>query len=81
MNTIDTLATFFGWCTVINFTFIILVLLVFSLFHDGIGKIAGSLFGVPKEEAKAAVLHAFMQYRVALVVLNLVPFIALKIMA
>ena len=34
MTSIKTLATFFGWCTVINFGFILVVLTVVGVFHD-----------------------------------------------
>ena len=81
MNSIETLATFFGWCIVINIGSILLAVLIFGVFHEGIGKINAKLFGVTKEEAKATVFRAFQQYRFAVALLNLVPYIALKIMS
>lgn len=81
MNSIQTLATFFGWCTVIDVGFVVLVLLIFSIFHDGAGALVAKMFGVTEEEAKATFLRTFMQFRIAIVVLNFVPYIALKIMS
>ena len=81
MNSIETLATFFLWCTVINILLILLLVLLSSLFHDGIGALTAMIFGVTKEEAKATFLRVFMQYRAAVVVLNAVPYIALEIMS
>jgi hypothetical protein len=81
MNSIDTLATFFGWCTVINIGFVLFVLLVFAVFHEGFGRLTARIFGVTEAEAKATLFRIFMQYRVLIVVLNLVPYIALKIMS
>ena len=80
-NTIETLAMFFGWCTVINFGIILFLLLMFGLFHERIGELKAKWFGVTTEEAKATLFRVVHQYRLLFVVLNLVPYIALKIMA
>ena len=80
MNSIETLATFFGWCTVLNFGILVVVFVFCSLFHEGLGALVGKVFGVSKDEAKATFLRTFMQFRLAFVVLNVVPYIALKIM-
>ena len=81
MNSIQTLATFLGWCTVINIGVILFLLLVLSVFREGIGELSAKMFGITKEEAKATFFRIFMQYRLAFAILNLVPYIALKIMA
>ncbi len=81
MNSIETLATFFGWCAVINIGIIMLFLVFLTVFHEGVGKLSAKMFGVTKEEAKTTFFRIFMQYRLAFVVLNLVPYVALKIMA
>lgn len=81
MNSIQILATFFGWCTVIDVGIVALVLLIFTVFHDGAGALVAKMFGVTKEEAKVTFLRTFMQFRIAIVVLNFVPYVALKIMA
>ncbi len=80
MNSIQTLATFLGWCTVINIGVILLLLLGLSVFREGIGELSAKMFGITKEEAKATFFRFFMQYRLAFAILNLVPYIALKIM-
>ena len=81
MSSIATLATFFGWCTVINIGVILLLLLVFAGFHEDIGRLSAMMFGIAREEAKATLFRTFMQYRMAVGVFSLVPYIALKIMA
>ncbi len=79
MSSIETLATFFGWCTVINIGFL------FGLLVRGIVirrlKIAESVLGLSEEEVKTAYANVFMQYRSAILILNATPYIALKIMA
>jgi hypothetical protein len=77
MNSIETLATFFGWCSVINIGFLLALLLRGIV----IRKLAVKVFGVTTEEVKAAYMNVFMQYRNATLVLSVTPYIALKIMA
>ncbi len=79
MNSIETLATFFGWCTVINIGFL-LALLVRGVVMRKL-KLAESVFGVSDEEVKTAYMNVFMQYRSAILILNVTPYIALKVMA
>ncbi|MDH3529161.1 MAG: hypothetical protein OEQ28_06320 [Acidobacteriota bacterium] len=81
MISIETLATFFGWCTVINLAFIVLAFLFFGAFHEFAGGVQSKIFGTTREEAKASFSHVFLQYRIAFVVFNLAPYIALKIMS
>ena len=80
MISIEVLTTFFGWCTVVNFGFILLAALFFSVFHEGIGKIHARMFGVTREQAKSTLFSAFQHYRISVLVLNLVPYLALKFM-
>lgn len=80
MNSLSTLATFLGWCTVINVGLIIFVAIIVGLFHNGIAYLTGRMFGVDEMQAKITLLRIFMYYRVLFLVLNLVPYIALKIM-
>ena len=49
MNSIETLATFFGWCTVINIGVVLVFLLFFSLFHDIFAKLSAKMFGVDQD--------------------------------
>lgn len=76
MDNLDTLATFFGWCTIINLVFM-LGLLVRGLI---LRNWAASIFSVSPEEIKVAYLNVFMQYRNGTLLLSVTPYIALKIM-
>ena len=77
MASIETLATFFGWCSVINIGFLLGLLLR----GFAVRKLAVKVFGVTTEEVKTAYMSVFMQYRNATLVLSVTPYIALKIMA
>ena len=80
MNSIDTLTTFFGWCTVINIGLICFLKFLLCVFHAGLGRLNAKFFGVTEAEAKAINLRVLMQYRLAFLMLVLIPYIALKIM-
>ena len=77
MTSIETLATFFGWCSLINIGFLLALLLRGLI----IRKLAAKVFGFTIEEVKAAYMTVFMQYRNATLVLSVTPYIALRIMA
>ncbi len=81
MMSIDTLTTFFGWCTIINFGLLLLGWLKWILAKDAVGGLYAWMFGVTIEEFKVTNLHVLIQFKAAILILNLVPYIALKIMA
>ena len=80
MNSIETMTTFFGWCAGINFAFLLLGAAFFGAAHEWAGRINAKIFGVTNEEAKATLFRVFQQYRLAFVALNVVPYVALKMM-
>lgn len=77
MSSIETLTTFFGWCSVINLVFL-LGLLVRGIV---IRKLAAKVFGVSEDEVRTVYMNVFVQYRSATLVLSITPYIALRIMA
>ena len=81
MNSIETLTTFLGWCSVLILGILIFVGVVLSMVHDTIGELAGKMVGITSEQAKVTLFRVVRQYRILVVVFNIVPYIALKIMA
>jgi hypothetical protein len=80
MNT-EFVTALLGWCTVINIGFLVLAILMLSFMNDIVGGITARVFGVSRAEAKAGIYNVVQQYRLAIIFFNLVPYIALKIMA
>ncbi len=60
-------------CTAIKIGIVLLGVSFFGLAHDWAGMITAKVFGVTSEDAKVTFLRVFQQYRLALVVLNIVP--------
>ncbi len=76
MDDMNTLATFFGWCTVINIAFLLSLLVRGLLIREW----AARLFDVTTEEIKIAYTNVFMQYRNGTLLFSATPYLALKIM-
>ena len=80
MNSIKTLATFLGWCTIINFGILLFGVLAWMLVNEYTSQLAASMMGSTPQEVKVAFLNGVMVYRAGIVLFNMVPYIALKIM-
>ena len=50
MNSIDTVTTFLGWCTVLNIGLLLFAGLFWMLVKEGISEFAATMFGVSKDE-------------------------------
>ncbi len=80
MNSIETLTTFFGWCTVINVVALAVTSIMFMLMRDFIAGVHGRMFGVNKEDLPMAYVQILGIYKIAIIMLNIVPYVALRIM-
>ncbi len=81
MTNIESITAFLGWCTVINCGLLAFstAMLVTSA-GDWAKGIHSKLFGIPKENLNSMYFMFLANYKLAIFVLNLVPYIALKIM-
>ena len=79
MMDIRALKAFFGCCTVINGGLLILSTIVFIAAPDFIYNAHAQLFHLPRE-AFDAVIYGFLGlYKIVILVFNLVPYVALRI--
>lgn len=81
MNSIETLTTFFGWATLINFGLLSLTSIILMTMQKTIARIHGKLTGLDDAELAKAYFHFLAHYKTIIIVFNLVPYIVLKIMA
>ena len=79
--TAETLTIFLGWCTVINISVLLLSTILLITLKEPILKIHSRLFGLDEETLSLTYFQYLGNYKVAIYILNLVPYIALKIMA
>ena len=80
MNSIETAREFLGWCSVINIGMLLLSTLMLTVMRNWIIKIHANLTGVSEAELPRIYLEFLGNYKMLVVVLNLVPYVALRIM-
>jgi hypothetical protein len=78
---IRTLRSFFGWCTVIDYGVLLLWTLVFWLAHDWHYGLTNRFFAVSVETYDLINLCGISFFKIAIILLNLVPYFALLIAA
>lgn len=82
MINLESLTEFLGWCTVINYGLLLFStgMLVTSV-GDWARGIHQKLFKIPEQNLDELYFNYLGNYKLAIFVFNLVPYIALKIMA
>ncbi len=80
MNSLETLTVFFGWCTAINIGVLVVASISVILIRGPMAKIHGKMFGLDEADLSRQYFQYLGQYKIAIFVLNLIPYIALKIM-
>ncbi|NQY26977.1 MAG: hypothetical protein HRT92_07345 [Piscirickettsiaceae bacterium] len=80
MFSIEFITTFLGWCSVINIGILILSSALLIVFKQTITALHSRLFGLDKEILALAYFQYLGNYKVAIFILNIVPYTALKLM-
>lgn len=81
MNSIETWAEFFGWCTVINLGIYLLTVVGLTLFRSLVLRINAKMFSISEEEVANVGFQYVGAYKLAITLLCFVPYVALKIMS
>lgn len=81
MNSLETVTAFFGWTTVINFVLLFVSSIIVITTRGAISRIHGSMFGLEAADLSRAYFQYIAQYKIAIIVFSLTPYIALKLMA
>jgi hypothetical protein len=76
--TIETLTAFFGWCALINIGLMLLTTVTLLVGHESIIRIHSRMFGLEKPELQRAYFQYLAQFKIAVLVFSIVPYIALK---
>ncbi len=80
MFTLETLTEFLGWASVINISILFLTSISLILMRESIMRIHSKMFGLDTTHLSEAYFQYLAQYKIAIFIFNLVPYIALKIM-
>jgi len=79
--TIEQFTAFLGWCTLINVVLLALAAVGILTLKGTIAGIHSRMFGVDEAKLPDFYFAYLGNYKIAVLVLNLVPYIALKMMA
>lgn len=80
MISLESVTEFLGWCTIINMSLLTLSTILILLLHQKISRIHAKMFKLQQCDVSRIYFQYLGAYKVASIVFNLVPYIALKIM-
>jgi hypothetical protein len=81
MTDMNTLTEFLGWCSIINISILFLSTITLAVARKPVSVIHSKLFGVSESELPLTYMQYLGNYKIAIIVLNIVPYIALKIIS
>jgi hypothetical protein len=81
MLTLETLTELLGWSSLINIAILLLSTLGVIAMRGVITGMHSKLFGLDEKDLGRAYFQYLAHYKIAIIVLNITPYIALKIMA
>ena len=79
--TIEMLTTALGWCLAINIVLLGFAALVVTGFRSLVLHIHGKLFGLSDDDLVKGYFQYLANYKIAIIVFNLVPYVVLKLMS
>lgn len=80
MNSVQTLTTFFGWCSLITVGILFLSSVALLLMRGFLTGLHSKMFGLSQEYLARAYFQYLAQFKIAVIVFNLAPYIALRLM-
>jgi len=78
---VQTLTTFFMWCTILNVALLSLSSLMCICAGDWVYRIQNKWFSISKETFNVLIYSFIGLYKLLVIVFNLIPYIALLIVA
>ena len=81
MMTIEALTELLGWASAINIALLIFSTFMLIVIRHFITKIHSKLFGLDEKDLGRAYFQYLGQYKIAVIVLNIAPYFALKMIA
>ncbi|QSH40199.1 hypothetical protein P0136_00930 [Lentisphaerota bacterium ZTH] len=77
----EVLREFLGWSLLLNIALMILSVIVILPFKRAFAKLHAKMFGISEKQVLRGYYQFMTYYKIAIIVLNLVPYIALVIMS
>ena len=80
MVTVEVMREFLGWCSVINIGLLTFTAIFVVLLRGPISRIHAKMFNLDEAELSPAYFQYLAQYKFIIIVFNIVPYLALRIM-
>ena len=81
MFAINELTAFFGWCTLINLALYLLSVLFVTVFKDFTQTLHSKVINIEPSELPKMYFNFLGNYKIAILVFNLTPYLALRVMS
>jgi len=79
MNTIEVMREFLGWCSVINIGLLMFSVIFVVSLRCPISRIHAKMFNLDESNLSYAYFKYLAQYKIIVIVFNIVPYFALRI--
>ena len=79
MDTIESMREFLGWCSVINIGILTLCTIFVLVLRDPISRVNAKLFDLDVRSMHLEYYRFLSKYKIAIFLLNITPYIALRI--
>jgi len=80
MNTIEAIREFLGWCSVINIGLLILSSILIIAIRGTVSRMHAKMFDLDEIDIRRVYFQYLGQYKIAIIMFNIVPYFVLKIM-
>lgn len=80
MIEINEITLFLGWCLIINVCIFVFTLLLITIFKGILTKINQKLFAIQPPELARLYFKYLSNYKLGILIFNLVPYLSLKLM-
>ena len=78
---VEMLRAFFGWCTLLNWGVMLIALILMNMFKGWAFRLHARMFGVTEEDVHRSMYLLMIQYKTAIILFCLVPYLVLRIIA
>jgi undecaprenyl pyrophosphate synthase len=79
MNSAETIREILGWCTVMNMGLLVVAAFAIMLVGGPMKQLHAKLYGLSEDDLSRAYFQYLAQYKIAIFIFNLAPYVALRI--
>ena len=80
MDSLQTVTAILGWCTVLNMGMLLFAAIFLIVLGKPVKRLHARMYGLTDEDLSRAYFQYLAQYKIAIFVFNLTPYLALRIL-